>query len=575
MAGSTSSSPTRSRATRPTPCSSAREGGWRLDLAHPLAAVTGVRAALWGDLDNDGRTDVVLVRGTARIGGVASDGAERVARRHRQQPRGHAAPRRHRRRARGRRPRRRPRHLADERRWPERAAEQQRQRHVPPHRRDGRRRPATAGARWASPSSTSTTIATTTWSCSTPRRRTTCSSTTACGPIAAPRALPTFAAAAFGAVVGADLDANGQAELYTTGPRGLERWTPDAAGVWRPFTLAAAAGRAARAWPWPTPTATARSSSLATQGGGWAAFDVRAGTARSHGRGGLRRRRGRARLDRGHARRRAGSVGDRRRRGAAWWHGRPDRAATPTPRSPSRAATARATSCGRTCRAWARAWPCAWARAGRPSTRPAATSGPGQSLQPTAVGLGGAPQADFVSLVWPDGVLQTEMALGRRPAARHRRNAAPALELPRAVCVQRHVDGVRHRHPRRRRHRLLRAARRLQRAVPARARAVPRGQHRAPRRPLRPRDRRADGGGDLSGSRLARRLRPAAGLADGARRAQGDCRADAHERPALLSRGAPPGARHQRPRRGRDGARGRRRPQRRAARRAPIRASSA
>ena len=38
-------------------------------------------------------------------------------------------------------------------------------------------------------------------------------------------------------------------------------------------------------------------------------------------------------------------------------------------------------------------------------------SGPGQSLQPIAVGLGGAPKADFVSITWPDGALETEIGL--------------------------------------------------------------------------------------------------------------------------------------------------------------------
>ena len=38
-------------------------------------------------------------------------------------------------------------------------------------------------------------------------------------------------------------------------------------------------------------------------------------------------------------------------------------------------------------------------------------SAPGQSLQPLAVGLGGAPGIDFVKLYWSDGVLQTEMGL--------------------------------------------------------------------------------------------------------------------------------------------------------------------
>jgi tetratricopeptide (TPR) repeat protein len=39
-----------------------RDRGFVLDSAHPLAAVPGVRAALWGDLDDDGLVDVVLCR---------------------------------------------------------------------------------------------------------------------------------------------------------------------------------------------------------------------------------------------------------------------------------------------------------------------------------------------------------------------------------------------------------------------------------------------------------------------------------------------------------------------------------
>jgi Tfp pilus assembly protein PilF len=40
-----------------------------------------------------------------------------------------------------------------------------------------------------------------------------------------------------------------------------------------------------------------------------------------------------------------------------------------------------------------------------------ADSGPGQSLQPLLLGLGGTPTIDFVSIDWSDGVLQTEMNL--------------------------------------------------------------------------------------------------------------------------------------------------------------------
>ena len=38
-------------------------------------------------------------------------------------------------------------------------------------------------------------------------------------------------------------------------------------------------------------------------------------------------------------------------------------------------------------------------------------SGPGQSLQPISIGLGGATHADFVAIDWPDGVFQTELEL--------------------------------------------------------------------------------------------------------------------------------------------------------------------
>jgi Tfp pilus assembly protein PilF len=39
-----------------------RDGGFEIELNHPLAAVQSVNAAVWGDLDNDGLTDVYLCR---------------------------------------------------------------------------------------------------------------------------------------------------------------------------------------------------------------------------------------------------------------------------------------------------------------------------------------------------------------------------------------------------------------------------------------------------------------------------------------------------------------------------------
>lgn len=46
------------------------------------------------------------------------------------------------------------------------------------------------------------------------------------------------------------------------------------------------------------------------------------------------------------------------------------------------------------------------------------TSGPGQSLQPVAIGLGGEKQIDFLSIDWSDGVFQTELDL--QPGQLHR-----------------------------------------------------------------------------------------------------------------------------------------------------------
>jgi tetratricopeptide (TPR) repeat protein len=43
------------------------------------------------------------------------------------------------------------------------------------------------------------------------------------------------------------------------------------------------------------------------------------------------------------------------------------------------------------------------------STYPKAHSSPGQSLQPVCIGLGGAWKADFISITWPDGLRQTEL----------------------------------------------------------------------------------------------------------------------------------------------------------------------
>ncbi len=51
------------------------EGGFALEVENPLAEVTGVNAALWGDLDNDGLTDVYLCRrGSNQLWRAIGDG---------------------------------------------------------------------------------------------------------------------------------------------------------------------------------------------------------------------------------------------------------------------------------------------------------------------------------------------------------------------------------------------------------------------------------------------------------------------------------------------------------------------
>jgi hypothetical protein len=58
-----------------------------------------------------------------------------------------------------------------------------------------------------------------------------------------------------------------------------------------------------------------------------------------------------------------------------------------------------------------------------------ADSGPGQSLQPLAIGLGGDPWIDFVSIDWPDGVLQSEVhGVAPDPASPPRDFSAGRLE---------------------------------------------------------------------------------------------------------------------------------------------------
>ena len=60
-------------------------------------------------------------------------------------------------------------------------------------------------------------------------------------------------------------------------------------------------------------------------------------------------------------------------------------------------------------------------------------SGPGQSLQPVAIGLGPDPRIDFLAIEWSDGVFQTELGLSEdviiKETQQHRRSP-PAAAPP-------------------------------------------------------------------------------------------------------------------------------------------------
>ena len=107
-------------------------------------------------------------------------------------------------------------------------------------------------------------------------------------------------------------------------------------------------------------------------------------------------------------------------------------------------------------------------------------SGVGQSLQPLSIGTGGRPQIDFVAMTWSDGVFQSELALVAGPPC-DRGNRAAALELSGPVRVRRTALRVRHRPARRRRHRHADEPRRVRPAAPARERAAAGRTAREPR----------------------------------------------------------------------------------------------
>ncbi len=386
--------------------------GWRADLAHPLAAVTDVRAALWGDLDNDGRTDAVLVRGAGRTAvwrqtapNVWRDDTERSRATTRRLDGVDGA-------------------LFDADHdgdldiWLVNAAGAN---ELLSNDGDGTFRPIAAAAGLGGGHG-SLGVAIVDLDHDRDHDLVVLNAVPPHDVFLNDRAwryrraagFDEFAAASFDAVLGADLNADGQAELYTTGPRGLERWTPDTTGVWRSFRLAGPfAGRAARLALADT-NGDGALELVTTQGRSWATFAVTAEgeTAASavFDAGVVVNGWTVAYLDPG----RGPSIIGASINGLAEWTPGPGRHPYVTLTVTGRDSTSdqsRSNGSGIGTRVAVRTgshW------TAFDTARP--QSGPGQSLQPFAVGLGGAPRADFVALTWPDGVLQTEIGLdaGRR-----------------------------------------------------------------------------------------------------------------------------------------------------------------
>ncbi|MEZ5292604.1 MAG: FG-GAP-like repeat-containing protein [Vicinamibacterales bacterium] len=387
---------------------------WEAAAGHPLASVPDVRAALWGDLDNDGRTDVVLVRGsghtalwrqgdlgawrdvtaasraTTRVDAV--DGALVDAD-----------------------------HDGDLDIWLTNAGGPN---ELLNNNGDGTFRPIAAEAGVAGDGRPSVGVAIVDLDGDRDHDIVVLKATPPHDVFLNDRVwqyhraggYEAFEAAAATALLAADLDADGRAELYTTSARGLERWSaapgtamasrrlaPPAASPDRTaparlaladvngdgaFELLASAGDTWRAYAVPTTGEASPVFEAEAPAAAWAVATT--GDARGP------------------------SVVASTGGGVAEWAPGPGRGAYVTV-----AVTGRSQSSDQRRSNVSGVGTKVVVRTGARWTAfdtARLQSGPGQSLQPVAVGLGGASRADLVSLTWSDGVLQSEIGLeaGRR-----------------------------------------------------------------------------------------------------------------------------------------------------------------
>ncbi|HUE84718.1 MAG TPA: FG-GAP-like repeat-containing protein [Vicinamibacterales bacterium] len=217
-----------------------------------------------------------------------------------------------------------------------------------------------------------------------------------------------LAAAPIASLVAGDLDADGQTDLYAAGPRGVERWRRDQAGRWQPERVATQPAVAEIQLAFADTNGDGAFELVVTSPDGWVALDaaVPGGapvfSAQQAGLVGWTV----AELDVENG---PSLVGVRADGTPVIWRPGPGRHnyvglqfTGRDPRSDQRRSNVSgigARVAVRTGSNWT----------AFESIR--LNSGPGQSLQPVTVGLGGAARADFVAMTWSDGVFQTELGL--------------------------------------------------------------------------------------------------------------------------------------------------------------------